>query len=396
MMKTVRRFALRRAAKKGGTLTLAYLNNSATTRVCEEAAQEILYTLTEGYGNPSSLHAKGFEAERLLRQARDRVAGRIGCAPEEVLFTSGGTEANNLAVFGAAQALARRGHRIVTTAIEHPSVEKPMRELERQGFEVIFLPAGEDGKVRREDLFEAVNSDTILVSMMAVNNEVGSLQPLDAVRGAIKRAGAPALFHCDCVQGFGKLEVKPAALGIDLMTVSSHKIHGPKGAGALYIRRGVRVKPRVFGGGQEKDLRPGTEAMPALVGFGAACAALPEVKAGLAHATELRGYLLEQIGGLRGITLNSPPDALPYIVNLSIPGLRSEPVLNLLSEMGVYVSSGSACAKGHKSPVLTALGLPDTRIDSALRISFSRFTTPQEIDALVAGIKRVQQVLRRI
>ena len=201
---------------------------------------------------------RGFEAERLLRQARDRVAGRIGCAPEEVLFTSGGTEANNLAVFGAAQALARRGHRIVTTAIEHPSVEKPMRELERQGFEVIFLPAGEDGKVRREDLFEAVNSDTILVSMMAVNNEVGSLQPLDAVRGAIKRAGAPALFHCDCVQGFGKLEVKPAALGIDLMTVSSHKIHGPKGAGALYIRRGVRVKPRVFGGGQEKDLRPGT------------------------------------------------------------------------------------------------------------------------------------------
>lgn len=229
MMKTVRRFALRRAAKKGGTLTLAYLDNSATTRVCEEAVQEILYTLTEGYGNPSSLHAKGFEAERLLRQARERVAGRIGCAPEEVLFTSGGTEANNLAVFGAAQALARRGHRIVTTAIEHPSVEKPMRELERQGFEVIFLPAGEDGKVRREDLFEAVNSDTILVSMMAVNNEVGSLQPLDAVRGAIKRAGAPALFHCDCVQGFGKLEVKPAAIGIDLMTVSSHKIHGPKG-----------------------------------------------------------------------------------------------------------------------------------------------------------------------
>ena len=169
MMKTVRRFALRRAAKKGGTLTLAYLDNSATTRVCEEAAQEILYTLTEGYGNPSSLHAKGFEAERLLRQARERVAGRIGCAPEEVLFTSGGTEANNLAVFGAAQALARRGHRIVTTAIEHPSVEKPMRELERQGFEVIFLPAGEDGKVRREDLFEAVNSDTILVSMMAVS-----------------------------------------------------------------------------------------------------------------------------------------------------------------------------------------------------------------------------------
>lgn len=382
--------------KKGGTLTQAYLDNSATTRVCEEAAQEMLYTLTEGYGNPSSLHAKGFEAEQLLEKARARVAKRIGCEPEEVFFTSGGTEANNLALFGVAQSLSRRGRRIVTTAIEHPSVEKPLQELEKQGFEVIYLPAGEDGKVQEESIFEAVNGDTILVSMMAVNNEVGSLQPLEAVRRAIKRAEAPALFHCDCVQGFGKLDIKPSALGIDLMTVSSHKIHGPKGAGALYVRRGVQVRPRTFGGGQEKDLRPGTEAMPALVGFGAAAQALPDVRSGLAHATQLRDYLLEQVSGMRGVKLNSPPDALPYIVNLSLPGLRSEPILNLLSEMGVYVSSGSACAKGHKSHVLTALGLPNERIDSALRISFSRFTTPQEIDALVAGLRRVQQVLRRV
>jgi cysteine desulfurase len=198
------------------------------------------------------------------------------------------------------------------------------------------------------------------------------------------------------VQGFGKLDVKPSALGIDLMTVSAHKIHGPKGAGALYVRRGVQVRPRTFGGGQEKDLRPGTEAMPALAGFGAAAEALPDVRSGLAHAAQLRDYLLEQVSGMRGVTLNSPPDALPYIVNLSMPGLRSEPILNLLSEMGVYVSSGSACARGHKSPVLTALGLPDVRIDSALRISFSRFTMPQEIDALVAGLRRVQQVLRSV
>lgn len=355
----------------------------------------MLYTLTEGYGNPSSLHARGFEAEKLLKSARARVANRIGCEPEEICFTSGGTEANNLAIFGAAQSLSRRGRRIVTTAIEHPSVEMPVRELAQQGFEVVFLPAGEDGKIREEDLFNAVNRETILVSMMAVNNEVGSLQPLEAVRRAIKRAGAPALFHCDCVQGFGKLEIKPAALGIDLMTISAHKIHGPKGAGALYIRRGVRIKPRAFGGGQEREFRPGTEAMPALVGFGAACAALPDAKAGLAHAARLRDALLEKLGGMRGVTLNSPPDALPYIVNLSLPGLRSEPVLNLLSEMGVYVSSGSACAKGHKSPVLTALGLPDARIDSALRVSFSRFTTLEEIDALVSGLQRVQQVFRR-
>lgn len=373
-----------------------YLDNSSTTRVCETAAAKVMELMTENYGNPSSLHALGFRAEQALTQARRSVAAALGAKEEEVFFTSGGTESNNLAIFGAAYARKRMGMHIVTTQIEHPSVANAVRQLEKEGWEVTWLQPDREGHIAPEAVLEAVRPDTTLVSMMAVNNEVGSLQPLDAVRGAIKRAGAPALFHCDCVQGFGKLEVKPAALGIDLMTVSSHKIHGPKGAGALYIRRGVRVKPRVFGGGQEKDLRPGTEAMPALVGFGAACAALPEVKAGLAHATELRGYLLEQIGGLRGITLNSPPDALPYIVNLSIPGLRSEPVLNLLSEMGVYVSSGSACAKGHKSPVLTALGLPDTRIDSALRISFSRFTTPQEIDALVAGIKRVQQVLRRI
>lgn len=355
----------------------------------------MLYTLTEGYGNPSSLHAKGFEAEKLLKNARARVAARIGCGPEEVFFTSGGTEANNLAIFGAAQAMSRRGRRVVTTQIEHPSVERPMRALEAQGFEVVSLPAGADGKIREADLFEAVNGDTVLVSVMAVNNEVGSLQPLEAVRRAINRAGAPALFHCDCVQGFGKLALKPTALGIDLMTVSAHKIHGPKGAGALYIRRGVRLKPRVFGGGQERDIRPGTEAVPALVGFGAACAALPEVKAGLAHAARLRDYLTEQLGAMHGVALNSPPDALPYIVNVALPGMRSEPVLNLLSEMGVYVSSGSACAKGHKSPVLTALGLPDERIDGALRISFSRFTTMEEIDALLAGLKRVQQTLRR-
>lgn len=382
-------------AGEGPFTQQAYLDNSATTRVCDEAAREMLYALTEGYGNPSSRHAKGFEAEKSLALARERVAARIGCMPEEIVFTSGGTEANNLAIFGAVQALARRGRRIVTTVIEHPSVEQPMRELERQGFEVVYLPAGADGKIREEDLAQAINGETILVSIMAVNNEVGSIQPLEAVRRAIRRAGAPALFHCDCVQGFGKLELKPAALGIDFMTVSAHKIHGPKGAGALYIRRGVRIEARTLGGGQERGLRSGTEAMPALIGFGAACAALPDVKTGLAHAAMLRAYLCEKLNGMPGVVLNSPPDALPYIVNLSLPGLRSEPVLNLLSEMGVYVSSGSACAKGHKSPVLTALGLPDKRIDSALRVSFSHFTTVEELELLLQGLQRAQRLLRR-
>lgn len=374
---------------------ISYLDNSATTRVCKEAADAAYDAMLNAYGNPSSLHAVGFAADKLLAKARGQVAKKIGCQPEELYFTSGGTESNNISIFGAVESLKRRGNRIVTTEIEHPSVLTPMKELEKQGFEVIYLHAGEDGCVKEEDLYEAVNDKTILVSMMAVNNEVGSIQPINTVKRAIKRAGAPALFHCDCVQAFGKLFVKPSAYGIDLMSVSSHKVHGPKGVGGLFIRKGVRILPRTFGGGQEKDIRPGTQPMPAIAGFGAAAEALPEPNDELEKIRALRDEFLEKVKSFGGIEINSTDKALPYIINLSVLGIRSEPILNMLSERGIYVSSGSACAKGHKSAVLTAMGLDNSRIDSALRISLSRDTTIDELNALADGIRYVQNNLRR-
>lgn len=373
----------------------AYLDNSATTRVCKAAADAAYSAMLDCYGNPSSLHAVGFAADKLLEKARGQVALKIGCEPEELYFTSGGTESNNIAIFGAANTLRKRGNRIVTTAIEHPSVLTPMKELEKQGFEVIYLPAGENGCVSEADLYEAVNDKTILVSMMAVNNEVGSIQPINAVRRAIKRANAPALFHCDCVQAFGKLPIKPSKYGIDLMSVSSHKVHGPKGVGGLFVRKNVRILPRTFGGGQEKQVRPGTQPMPAIAGFGAAAEELPEPRAQLEKTRALRDSFLEKVTSLGGIEVNSTKESLPYIINLSVMGIRSEPILNTLSGMGIYVSSGSACAKGHKSAVLTAMGLDDSRIDSALRISLSRDTTEEELNALLDGIKYVQENLRR-
>lgn len=373
----------------------AYLDNSATTCVCKAAADASYDAMLNCYGNPSSLHNVGFAADKLLEKARGQVANKIGCDPDELYFTSGGTESNNIAIFGAVNALKKRGNRIVTTAIEHPSVLSPMKELEKQGFEVIYLPAGENGRVSEKDLYEAVNGKTILVSMMAVNNEVGSIQPIEAVRRAIKRAGAPALFHCDCVQAFGKLPIKPSKYGINLMSISSHKVHGPKGVGGLYVSKGTRILPRTFGGGQEKQLRPGTQPMPAIAGFGAAAEELPEPLAQLEKTRALRDGFLKKVKSLGGIEINSSDDSLPYIINLSVMGIRSEPILNTLSGMGIYVSSGSACAKGHKSAVLTAMGLDDSRIDSALRISLSRDTTAEELDALSDGIKFVQENLRR-
>ena len=394
MMKTVRRFALRRAAKKGGTLTLAYLDNSATTRVCEEAAQEILYTLTEGYGNPSSLHAKGFEAERLLRQARDRVAGRIGCAPEEVLFTSGGTEANNLAVFGAAQALARRGHRIVTTAIEHPSVEKPMRELERQGYEVTYLRPDREGNIALEELEAALRPDTVLVSMMLVNNELGTVLPVAQAAQLIRRLGGSALIHCDGVQGFLKVPFTPAELGVDLLTVSGHKIHAPKGIGALYVRRGLKLPPLIRGGGQEGGLRSGTEATAQIAAFAAAVRAGAATReADVRHMAELKAETLarlqEAVPGLKPIGSGTAP----HILAVTLPGYKSEVIVRFLSDRGICLSSGSACHKGKPSHVYAALKLPKSDLDGALRVSFSYDTTQQDVDALADGLRAAKEQL---
>lgn len=374
----------------------AYLDNSATTKVCAPAAQAVMDMMTVTYGNPSSLHRMGMEAEQRLSAARESVARLLGVTPRELFFTSGGTEANNLALLGAAAAGKRRGKRIVTTVLEHASVYDTASFLEAEGFEVIRLAPGPDGNISPADIQNAITPDTILVSMMLVNNETGTILPVKAAAAAVKRCGAPALLHCDAVQAFGKLPVKPKALGADLVTVSSHKIHGPKGVGALYVRKGVHIVPQTHGGEQENGIRPGTEAAPLIAGFGAAVDAIGDMKAHEAHAGALKARLLAGLSSLPDIAVHSPADASPYVVSFSVPGIRSETMLHHLAMRGVYVSSGSACSKGKVSRVLSAL-CPDRRlVDSVVRVSFCRDNTAADVDALLDGIQDGTRTLQRV
>ena len=364
-----------------------YFDNSSTTKVCREAAEKVMEVMTENYGNPSSLHAMGFRAEQEMRAARAAVASLLDVRPEEIYFTSGGTESNNIALFGAARARKRRGRRIVTTAIEHPSVLNAMKKLEQEGFEVVYLKPDGRGHIAPEQIFRAVTPDTVLVSLMRVNNEVGSILPVEAAAEAIAAAKAPALLHMDAVQAFGKLPLRPRKLGVDLMSASAHKIHGPKGSGALYVRAGVHIEPLTYGGGQEKNLRPGTESVPLIAGFGAAVRALPDPETELAEMKKLNTFCRGQLAGIPDLAINSPDDALPYILNFSAGGVRAENMLHFLSERGIYVSSGSACSRGRESYVLRAMGLPQERIASALRLSFCRWNTEDEVRAFAAALK---------
>lgn len=372
----------------------AYLDNSATTFLCEKAKKEMINAIENCWGNPSSLHQAGIDADMLLRQARSTVAKALKCDADEVVFTSGGTEGNNLAIFGTAYANRRKGNRVITTKIEHPSVLNAFKRLEEEGFEVIYIGTDETGHLDMNALENAVDGKTILISVMAVNNEVGTIQPVEMLSGIVKRKSSPAVIHVDAVQAFGKLPLNPKKMGIDLMTVSSHKIHGPKGVGTLFIKKGTKLRPVAVGGGQEREIRPGTEPMPAIAGFMGAVSELT-VEKSLQKMTALRDGFVEKLRTVEGVSINSPEDALPYIVNLSLKGLRSETVLNLLSDMDVYVSSGSACAKGHKSHVLTAMGLSDDVIDSSLRVSLSRFTTEEELDYFIEGINRAFKVIMK-
>ncbi|MCQ2479258.1 MAG: cysteine desulfurase [Clostridia bacterium] len=375
----------------------AYLDNSATTPVCPEAIKAINQTLTECWGNPSSLHYGGIEAAEVVGEARHAIAKKLSCADDEIVFTSGGTESNNLAVFGAARAYRPKGTRIILSSVEHPSVNEPARQLEMQGYDVVRIRCDKFGRLDERQLMASVNPSTALVSIMAVNNEVGTIQSVERARMAVKKANSRALIHCDAVQAFGKIPLKPYSMGVDLMTISSHKIHGPKGVGALFIKKGTRIVSTTYGGGQEHGIRPGTEPVPAIAGFGAAAAALPDINVQLKKATELRDYLLFRLRELDGVVINSPEDALPYVTNISVLGFPSEVLLNYLSEMGIYVSGGSACSKGHKSRVLTAMGLDTQRINSALRISISRYTTKAEIDYFIEGIISAQKsIMRRL
>ncbi|MBQ7596341.1 MAG: cysteine desulfurase [Clostridia bacterium] len=373
----------------------AYLDNSATTPVCPEAVKAVNNVLTNFWGNPSSLHFGGIEAAQVLDDARSSIARRLSCEDDEIIFTSGGTEANNLALFGAAHAYRSRGMRIIISSVEHPSVNEPANQLEKQGYDVIRLHSDKEGRFDERQLFAAVNSATSLVSIMSVNNEVGTIQAVEKVKQAVKRFNSPALVHCDAVQAFGKIPLKPSALGVDLMTISSHKIHGPKGAGALYVRKGAKIAPHIFGGGQEQGKRPGTEPLPAIAGFAAAADALPDLRIQLEKTTQLRDYMLARLAELNDIVVNSPADALPYVTNISVLGIPSEVMLNYLSEMNIYVSGGSACSKGKRSRVLSAMELEQERINSAVRISFSRYTTRAEVDYLIDGIASAQKSIMK-
>lgn len=368
---------------------MAYLDNSATTKPDKAVADKIYEMLTVNFGNPSSFHKEGLNANLELRAAREKIANALSCESEEIYFTSGGTEANNLAILGAAEAGKRKGKRIVTTAIEHESVLQSVDELEKQGFEVVRLMPDKQGRITEQQVFDAVNSDTILVSMMYVNNEVGSVMPVKSIKKAVKRANAPALIHIDCVQAFGKLEVKPSKLGADLVTVTAHKIHGPKGVGALYVKKGTRILPRVFGGEQEKKLRPGTEAIPLIAGFGVAADLIPDLKKQSEKIKEINAYAKEGLLTVPGVKINSGDDASDYIINLFVPTFMTSQtvVQHLSSKYGVYVSNGSACAKGKRSHVLTAMKLDDKIIEKSIRVSFSRTTTKGDIDEFVNAIR---------
>jgi len=372
----------------------AYLDNSATTPLCDEAKRWMRRAMDDVWGNPSSLHKVGLDAELMIADCRKAVADALHVGESEILFTSGGTEANNLALFGAATAKARDGKRILVSAVEHPSVMKAAEQLRNEGFDLQIIPVDQYGKVSLSALEELLNDQTTLVSVMAVNNELGTIEPVGEIAAILKRKKSKALFHVDAVQAFGKLELFPKKLGCDLMTVSAHKIHGPKGAGALWIRPGVTLRPRTFGGEQQNALRSGTEPTVAIAGFAGAASKLQPAK-NLPRVTALRDDFVGALRQMPEVRLNSAADALPYIVNLSLPGWPAETVLNFLSDCGVYVSSGSACAKGHRSPVLAAAGLDPALIGSSLRVSLSDTTTKGELDFCLQTLQQAVRTIRR-
>lgn len=374
---------------------MIYLDNSATTAVSPSVAQAMVEVMTNQYGNPSSLHTLGVEAETAVTAARGSVAKLIGAAADQIVFTGSGTEANNLAILGGAAAKNRRPHVAVTTAVEHPSVAACFDELEKQGWSVVRLIPNEEGIITPEQVANACSADTTLVSIMAVNNETGARFDIPAMAAQVKRIAPGALFHTDCVQAAGKLPLFAERWGVDLLSVSGHKLHGPKGVGALYIRKGVRLLPRILGGGQEQGLRSGTEPVPAIVGFGAAAAQIAPFAEQEKHYTQLREALLSELKTLPDVRLHLPANAVPYIVNFSLVGFRSETLVHFLASRGIFVSGGSACSKGKHSSVLTALGLPEREIDSSLRISFSYHNTKQEIHALAEALKQATATLQR-
>ncbi|MBQ3855131.1 MAG: cysteine desulfurase [Ruminococcus sp.] len=372
-----------------------YLDNAATTKPCQEAVAAAVAAMTENYGNPSSLHRAGLEAQLAVDGARKIIAGTLGALPENIIFTSGATESNNLALRGASAAYGKKRKKIVASAVEHASVEETLSALEGSGFTVERISPREDGRFYAADFISACDEDTVLLTMMLVNNETGHILPVKETFSAVKKRFPEIITHTDCVQGYMKLPIKAKTLSADLISLSAHKIHGVKGVGALYIGKGVRVLPIVTGGKQEKGIRSGTESVPLIAAFGAAAEKLsPTISQRWEKVSGLKKSLLEKLEQIPGISVNSPEDGSPYVVNISAAGKRSEIMLHFLESKEIYVSSGSACSKGQQSGVLGQFGVTGKLADSALRISMTADTTPEELEqfckALAEGVERVR------
>ncbi len=364
-----------------------YLDNSATTVVSENAAKKALEIMTCNYGNPSSLHLKGMYAEQELTTARRAVAKALSAQNEEIFFTGGGTEANNTALFGTARAKKRRGNKIIVSSVEHSSIIEAAKQLENNGFEVVYINPDSNGIINADAVLKEVDSSTIMVSVMTVNNETGAIMPVSDIFSAVKAKNSDIICHTDAVQAFGKMNINVKKLGADLISISGHKVHAPKGCGALFIKKGVRIVPLHYGGEQESKIRPGTEALPLIAAFGVACTEF-KIEENLNRIQSLNEYARLKLTKIDGVVFNSPQNALPYVLNISAGRVRSETMLHFLEELDVFVSSGSACAKGKPSHVLSSMGISRERADSALRISFSKLNTKEDVDILCSGIEQ--------
>lgn len=377
-----------------------YFDNSATTRVFDSVKDIVVKAMTEDYGNPSAKHRKGMEAERYVRQAAADIARTLKVREKEIVFTSGGTESNNMALIGTAMANRRGGKHIITTRIEHASVYNPLVFLEQQGYEVTYLSVDSGGRISLKELEASVRPDTILVSVMHVNNEVGAIEPVDDIASLVHGMNPALLFHVDAIQAYGKMDIRPKKQGIDLLSASAHKFHGPKGVGFLYIDERVKIRPLLYGGGQQKDMRSGTENVPGIAGMGQAAKEIyTDHRRKMDHITGLKDYMIDRMEELEGVTVNSLKGAgsAPQIVSASFEGVRSEVLLHALEDKGIYVSSGSACSSNHPaiSGTLKAIGVKNNLLDSTLRFSFGMFNTKEEIDYCMEALSGLLPVLRR-
>ncbi len=375
-----------------------YFDNSATTRPYDEVIDVMVKAMKEDYGNPSSLHNKGLDAEHIIKEATDIIAKQIKCLPEEIVFTSGGTESNNMAIIGTALAKKRKGKHIIVSSVEHASVSAVMQFLIREGFEVSYIPSDSKGIVSPEAFAGAVREDTILVSCMHVNNEIGSVMPVAEIGKAVKAKNPDVYFHVDAIQSFGKIEVLPKKMNADLVSVSGHKIHGPKGSGFLYVKKGLLLRPIIYGGGQQKSMRSGTENVPAIAGLGKAVEiTFKDFETKTAHLMNIRNRLIEGLTSIDEVYCNSDMEnGAPHIASISFTGVRAEVMLHALEDKGIYVSSGSACSsnKSKESAVLTAIGLDKARLESTLRFSFGEENTEEEVDTAIHVVKELLPVLR--